>query len=121
MTTVEEIMTTDLITLKASHSLEAARNVMIEHHIRHILIVNDDRTLIGLVTHRDVLAASLSSLDPVQDEQRAAFEASTPLEAIMTTELDVVSEKMSLREAALRLQAHKYGCLPVVSQGVRDV
>ncbi len=118
MTTVEEIMTTDLITLKASHSLEAARNVMIEHHIRHILIVNDDRTLIGLVTHRDVLAASLSSLDPVQDEQRAAFEASTPLEAIMTTELDVVSEKMSLREAALRLQAHKYGCLPVVSQGV---
>ncbi len=117
MTTVEEIMTTDLITLKASDSLEAARTVMMEHNIRHVLIVDDDRALIGLVTHRDVLAASVSKLDPAQDAQRAVFEASTPLKAIMTTGLVVVSEKMNLREAALRLQAHKYGCLPVVSQG----
>ncbi|MDH3600972.1 MAG: CBS domain-containing protein [Candidatus Tectomicrobia bacterium] len=117
MTTVEEIMTTELITLKASDSIEAARNVMANHNIRHILIVDDDRVLVGLVTHRDVLAASLSKLDTVQDTQRTAFEAATSLKEIMTTELDVVSEKMNLREAALRLQAHKYGCLPVVSHG----
>jgi CBS domain-containing protein len=117
MTTVEEIMTTELITLRASDNIEAARNAMTEYHIRHILITNDDGALIGLVTHRDVLAASRSKLDPIQEAHPASFEASTPLKDIMTTELDVVSEKMNLREAALRLQAHKYGCLPVVSQG----
>jgi CBS domain-containing protein len=35
----------------------------------------------------------------------------------MTTDLSVVHEQMNLREAALRLQAHRYGCLPVVSRG----
>jgi CBS domain-containing protein len=117
MTTVEEIMTTDLVTLTASDSIETARQLMAARHIRHIPIVDADHVLIGLVTHRDVLAASLSQLDPVEDAHRTAFEAATPLRDIMTTELDVVSEKMNLREAALRLQAHKYGCLPVVSQG----
>ncbi len=117
MTTVEDIMTTELITLKSTHSIESARNVMAEHNIRHILIVDDESTLIGLVTHRDVLAASQSKLEPVETIDRTAFEAATPLQDIMTIELDVVSEKMNLREAALRLQSHKYGCLPVVSKG----
>ena len=117
MTIVEEIMTTELVTLRTSDSIETARNLMAEHNIRHIPIIDDDNVLIGLVTHRDVLAASRSKLDPVQDAQRVEFEATTPLKHIMTTEVEVVSEKMNLREAALRLQAHKYGCLPVVSQG----
>ena len=117
MTTVEEIMTTELVTLTASDSIETARQLMAARHIRHIPIVDSDHVLIGLVTHRDVLAASLSPLEPVEDAQRTAWEAATPLQDIMARELDVVSEKMNLREAALRLQAHKYGCLPVVSQG----
>jgi CBS domain-containing protein len=117
MTTVEEIMTTELVTLTASDSIETARQLMAARHIRHIPIVDSDHALIGLVTHRDVLAASLSPLEPVEDAQRTVFEAATSLQDIMTTELDVVSEKMNIREAALRLQAHQYGCLPVVSQG----
>ncbi|PON17013.1 acetoin utilization protein AcuB [Candidatus Entotheonella serta] len=117
MTTVAEIMTTEVVTLTASDSIEAARTLMAARNIRHIPIIDADQGLIGLVTHRDVLAASLSKLEPVDDTQRAAFEAVTPLKDIMTTEVNVVSEKMNLREAALRLQEHKYGCLPVVSRG----
>ena len=117
MITVKEIMTTEPWTLKATDSLEAARQLMTEKHIRHIPIVDDQGRLVGLVTHRDLLAASIPQLADMGDEQRMAFEASTPLQKIMTTELSVISETMNLRQAALHLQAHKYGCLPVVSQG----
>ena len=114
---VEDIMTTELTTLKASDSIETARHIMAKHNIRHIPILDEHDALIGLVSHRDVLATSLSKLVPVNDTQRLAFESVTPLKNIMTTDIDVVSEKMNLREAALRLEAHKYGCPPVVSQG----
>ena len=117
MITVKEIMTTEPWTLKATDSLEAARQLMTEKHIRHIPIVDDQGRLVGLVTHRDLLAASIPQLADMGDEQRMAFEASTPLQKIMTTELSVISETMNLRQAALHLQAHKYGCLPVVSKG----
>ena len=117
MITVKEIMTTEPWTLTATDSLEAARQLMTEKHIRHIPIVDDQGRLVGLVTHRDLLAASIPQLADMGDEQRMAFEASTPLQKIMTTELSVISETMNLRQAALHLQAHKYGCLPVVSKG----
>jgi CBS domain-containing protein len=90
---------------------------MLDKNIRHIPILNDAGGLVGLVTQRDLLAISMSKLTDVRDEQRAAFEQSVRLQDVMTTDLSVVHEQMNLREAALRLQAHRYGCLPVVSRG----
>jgi CBS domain-containing membrane protein len=115
--TVAEIMTTALHTLKATDTVYAARQLMTERHIRHVPIVDDAGRLVGLVSQRDVLAASRSRVTDRGDNERRQFETSVPLGQIMTTQLSVVSEKMNLREAALRLQAHKYGCLPVVAQG----
>ncbi len=117
MITVGDIMTTAPYTLNETDTVHAARKLMTEKNIRHIPIVNHAGDLVGLISHRDLLAVSLSKLAHVGDAQRAAFEASIPLKTIMTTELSVVPEQMNLREAALRLQAHRYGCLPVTSKG----
>ena len=117
MITVADIMTTQPYTLRETDVIDAARQLMAEKHIRHIPIVSEAGKLLGLVTQRDLLAASIPKLVDVNETERAAFETSTTLDQIMTTELSVISEKMSLREAALRLQGHKYGCLPVLSEG----
>jgi CBS domain-containing protein len=117
MITVKEVMATNPWTLKATDTLAAARQLMTEQHIRHIPIVDDQGGLVGLVTHRDLLAASIPSLVDMDAEQRVVLEASTSLQQIMTTKLSVASETMNLRQAALRLQEHRYGCLPVVSKG----
>lgn len=117
MITVSEMMTTELYTLQETDSIHEARRLMTENNIRHIPVVNDQGKLAGLVTQRDLLAAIISPLADVKDNQRVAFETSIPLKKIMTTDLTVVPERMNLREAALLMQAHKYGCLPVVSNG----
>lgn len=116
MITVADVMTTQPYTLRETDVIDTARKLMAANNIRHIPIVSEAGVLLGLVTQRDLLAASISDLVEVNEATREAFET-TPLAQIMTTELSVVSEKMNLREAALRLQSHKYGCLPVVSQG----
>jgi CBS domain-containing membrane protein len=117
MISVKEVMTTEIYTLNETDTAQEARRLMTEKDIRHLPIVDDAGTLVGLVTQRDLLAASMPKLADVQDDQSREFEASIPLKQIMTTKLSVVDEKMNLRQAALLLQAHKYGCLPVVVKG----
>ena len=108
MLTLNEIMVSDLHTLEANNTLQDAVELMKSKKIRHIPIVGSNNQLLGLVTQRDILAAS--SPDSTNKQQ----EMSTPLNAIMVTKLDTVNKGTDLRQAALFLQQHKHGCLPVV-------
>ena len=108
MLTLNEIMESDLHTLEADNTLKDAVELMKSKKIRHIPIVGSNNQLLGLVTQRDILAAS--SPDSTNKQQ----EMSTPLNAIMVTKLDTVNKGTDLRQAALFLQQHKHGCLPVV-------
>ncbi len=114
MLTINQIMTTELRTLPETASLEDAIRLMAEAHIRHIPIVNTKGKLVGLVTHRDVLAATDSSLRAPNERQSPA---SIPVSKIMTRDVATVDEHSSLRSAALHIERHKYGCIPVVTKG----
>lgn len=110
---IAEIMTTEPETLGVDDSLETARHMMSERGFRHIPIVDDTGMLAGLVTQSDVLAASASKLG--SDGDRPATEIR--IGEFMTRDVATVDERAELREAAMYLQRHKYGCLPVVTDG----
>ena len=114
MITVDEIMTTDLHTLPETASLADAIKLMGKKHIHHLPIVDLEGKLIGLVSHRDVLAATDSSLRAKSERQRPA---DIPITKIMTRDVATVDEHISLRQAARYLEKRKYGCLPVVTNG----
>ena len=114
MFTINQIMTTGLHTLPETASLEDAIRLMTEARIRHIPIVNAKGKLVGLVTHRDVLATTDSTLRSPDERQNPV---SIPLSKIMTRNVVTVDEHASLRSAALHLERHKYGCIPVVAKG----
>lgn len=117
MITVGEIMSTDLLTVEDTASLADARRLMTEERIRHLPVVNGLQEFVGLLTQRDVLASSLSAVAEVDRAEQEALEASIPVRELMHTDLAVVEEDTSLREAAAYLLHHKIGCLPVVSSG----
>lgn len=114
MITVEEIMSVGVATLNPQNSLSDAKNLMAESHIHHVPIVDDAGEVVGLVSHRDVLSASESSLKKNEDQ---SVTDKIAIENFMTTSVTTVDGRASLREAALFLQKHKYGCLPVVTDG----
>ena len=58
MITIEEFMTPDPYTLRETDSINDAWEIMIGKHVRHIPITDDDDHVLGLVTQRDVLAAT---------------------------------------------------------------
>ena len=110
---VSEIMTRDVISLPPSATLGEARTLMQRHHIRHLLVL-EDNALVGLVSQRDILAAQESSLE--KDHNGACLHQHQ-LSEIMIQNVATVSPRAGIREAAQYLQKYKYGCLPVTDKG----
>lgn len=114
MFTIEAIMTTELITIPPSASLAEARSLMQEHRIHHLPVVIEDSTLVGLLTLTDLLAATDSKL---RDSDSRIHAADICTREVMVTDVITVDARASLRQAALFIEKHKIGCLPVVSDG----
>jgi len=116
MLTVAEIMTREPYSLGPDDSLTNARQMMAEHHIRHIPVVSGDGSLIGLVSQRDVLAAEDSTVLNAEGgpDSRDQYVA---LSSIMATPVQTVEENAGLRGTAMHLQKNKMGCLPVLNEG----
>lgn len=115
MITVEEFMTSELCTLRETDSLNDVWEIMTTKHIRHVPVTDDDGKLLGLVTQRDVLAAS--EPEQLRQESNPSHVRATDirLSDLMIRDVSIINKTDSLRKAAMYMQAHKYGCLPVVS------
>ncbi len=110
MFTIEAIMSTNLITLAPSATLAEARTLMHEHRIHHIPVV-EDGGLVGLVTLTNVLAATDSFL---RDPQNRIHANDISIKDAMVADVATVEVNASLRQAALFMEKHSIGCLPVV-------
>lgn len=111
MFSIEAIMSTDLITLAPGATLAEARALMQEHQIHHLPIVEDGDNLVGLVTLTNVLAATDSFLRGDEDRIHAK---EILIDDVMVTDVATVEREASLRSAALFLEKHRIGCLPVM-------
>lgn len=114
---VADLMTRSVNTLRSMDSTLKAKELMMLRRIRHIPIVSEDGMLEGLVTQRDILAATFSRFADVDAVTQEEIDAGIPLASIMITDVKVVSPTSSVRKAADILLTHKFGCLPVVEGG----
>lgn len=113
MFTVAEIMIREPHTLGPDSSLLEARKLMADHLVRHIPIVNETGTLVGLVSQRDVLGASDSSM--LESNAGAGnMEQFVALSSIMSSPVHSVDENASLRGTAMELRRKRLGCMPVL-------
>ena len=115
MFSIDAIMSTDLVTVPPTASLEEARRLMHVNRIHHLPVVNDDDELVGLVTLTNVLAATDSILRDADSRMHAE---NVQVRDIMVTDIATIDEHASLRQAALFLEKHRIGCLPVVTDGM---
>ena len=117
MQKVKDIMTSEVFVLHATQTLELVRSLMRIKHVRHVPIVEPDNTFVGLMTHRDLLAQTISYLAEVDEEEQEYLDRSIHIMNIMKTDVATTDPEMDICEAISMLLKHKYGCLPVVSDG----
>ena len=113
MMNLDMIMSTNLITISPKDNLAKARELMHDNGIHH-LPVCVDKELVGLVTLTNVLAATDSIL---RDPDSRLHAKEILIEDMMVKDIATVDENASLRQAALFLEKHRIGCLPIVTDG----
>jgi len=116
MTTVADLMTTDVVRVHEDQDVVFATGAMKLRRIRHLPVVRDD-ALVGLISHRDLLRAQARFLANVEPEKGETTISSVLAKDVMTSEVRTVSPDMAADAAAMLLVDHKIGCLPVVADG----
>jgi acetoin utilization protein AcuB len=104
MMKVRNWMITDLIIVSPKDTVESAIQIMQQHSIRHLPVVEDNK-LVGLVTE--------SSLRPYLSPEKLRL----PLREVMIINPITIDPEASIDEAARLIYKYKIGGLPVISQG----
>jgi CBS domain-containing membrane protein len=113
---VERIMQREFATVRSDERLDFVEDVMALGRVRHMPVV-DDGKLVGVVSQRDLLAASLSRVLSFDAQERRTFLRSIDVKEVMAPRPITVSPATSLADAAALMLRHKIGCLPVVGPG----
>jgi len=112
---IDRSMTKRVITIGKETNILEARDLMKEHHIRHLPVVEPDGTLIGIVTDRDIRSAMPSILqdelncDAVDDKLRKVT-----VDRFMTPDPMTIPPTYTIQDALLLIQDKKVGAFPVV-------
>ncbi len=110
---VRDLMSRDLVTLNAQSDLDLAEGLMAVMRVRHLPVVSG-RQLVGLVTHRDLLRASLSPLTDHSAEEEDRLKSTVPVARIMRRKIATARPEDDVRDAIRLMRRRRYGCLPVI-------
>jgi CBS domain-containing protein len=110
---VSEIMQREVATLREEDQLTVADDVMRLGSVRHMPVLAGEK-LVGVVSNRDLLGASLTSALEFGARERRAFLRSVEVREVMTRDVVSVGPDMPIAKAARILIERRIGCLPVV-------
>ena len=114
MKKVIDVMTTDPITLQPSDTIGQAEDIMDQHRIRQLPVV-EATELIGIITDRDIRQFLGGRLFGEPHERERAN--NTKIETVMTSNPISLAPDDELRDAVELLIDEKIGGIPVVDNG----
>jgi CBS domain-containing protein len=108
---IADIMTAGPITVSPSDSIQQAEDIMEEHRIRQLPVV-EELELVGILTDRDIRSFLSGHLYGTSKERQKALE--TEVGSVMTDKPLSLSPDDEIQEAIELLIEEKIGGIPVV-------
>lgn len=110
---VSKIMTTNVVTLNHTDSLDTAELLLKQHNIRHIPVVSG-KHIIGMLSLTDLLRISFA--DAVEDNgdvDTVVYKMFT-IEQVMAKNVTSITSNTTIKEVAEILSKKEFHALPVV-------
>jgi CBS-domain-containing membrane protein len=104
---LQDIMSRDIKTIASGASVIDARNAMRTSGVRHLLVVNNGRGVVGIVSERDLggrLGASGAKVEGLS------------VADLMTERVVTARPETTIRQAANLLRGHIIGCVVVMDE-----
>lgn len=110
-------MSKALITAGPEMTIFEAKNLMMEHKIRHLPVIDEAGKLLGIVTDRDIRDSMPSTLLKKPDYDITLGKIGNhPIGDIMTRKPLTIYAYYTLQDALLVMQSRKVGALPVIDE-----
>jgi len=110
---IEEMMIRNVITLTPSHTVKDAIQIMNENNIRHLPIITATKSVIGIITDRDLKEVIPSILSETKDMNIY----NTPLSEVMTKNPITGHPMDFVEDSANIFYQQNIGSLPITSNG----
>lgn len=118
---VQAIMTTRLVTVELDDTLKTVRDIFDAMKFHHLLVVDEDRKLCGVVSDRDLLRAVSPYLGSVSETTRDMATLNKRVHQIMTRKPITLRAEAEVIEAVRVLLEHRVSCVPIVDDAFRAV
>ena len=105
-----------VVSISADDTLRVVKEIMEHGSVRHLPVVRAGE-LVGVVSQRDLLKASLSNVMGLPAEEQALFLEGVSISEVMSAPPITIDADAGLDEAAREMAERKIGCLPVVEDG----
>lgn len=113
---VRDIMSHKVVSISTDDTLQTVSEIMELGSVRHVPVVRRGE-LVGVVTQRDLLKASLSSIMGIAADEQSAFLAGVSIAEVMSSPAISVDIDASVQAAAGLMAERKIGCLTVLDGG----
>lgn len=104
----QDLMSSPVFTLLEEMPIEVAQRVFKEHKYRHIPILSHSGKLVGVVSDRDFIGLSVSTLK-------------NSISTRMVTNILVAEPQAEIREIAQIMMNNKIGCIPIIDRSAKLV
>ncbi len=112
---VSDVMRRDFVGVGRDDRIELADRLMRLARIRHLPVL-EDGVVVGILSNRDLLVASLSKLLKFGEAERQAFLHAIEVSEAMSEDPVTIGPDRTLSEAAREMLARRIGCLVVTDE-----
>jgi len=115
--TAADIMTRDVVTVYEENNLNEVRTKLREHSFHHLPVI-DGTKVVGMLSQRDMLRATITGVDrgAIAQAREARYLEQTFVRDVMQTHVHSAFPTDSLQTVARRLLADRIGALPVTDE-----
>ena len=111
---IGQIMHTDLITVSPKTTLVEAKKLIQEKQIDHLLVVNDKKKLVGIVSDRDLKQYWASPATSLSTHELNYLLDKVLVSMVMIKTVVTISTNTTIERAALIMQQNRISALPVM-------
>lgn len=115
----QDLMTRKLVTIKANETLVAVRNLFFRYKFHHLIVVDDDDNIAGIITDRDLFKALNPEAGSLDVEAITYASMNTKARQICSSPVISVTPEMSLEQVVQVFKENKISCVPVIGRQQR--
>jgi len=114
---VRDVMSKDVATLELNDKLQIADDVMKLGRIRHMPVLDDNGTIVGVVSQRDLFRGALARCIGYGEFAQQKILDQLVVKEVMSRDVVTVNPFAPLQQAARLMLDRKIGCVVVAEEG----